>query len=515
MVISALVSPFRLFPVFVIGSFLIVLSDRIVTFSQANEVADDYESILERQQTVEGDSFFSAGISLREFQNLLFSHVDNEFEHFRDDGISNRIDDIDNDNVDESEGYWDFLLKHGWNMAEEKDDMISFDSEGREADARSTFLVCTQGGNDSGFQRLQSLMDNYNLVPNNGSGNVGRFVVVNTMEKTCRFLPITLSDARSIAAENDYEDVHYSIIPVVDIMKISLLTVEEVASESWAIPSPEQNEFLSRLNETVGIHDSQWDRSIIVGLAPGQEGESEENLLKTAANIIADIRMNANESRRRKLLAKRLVRKSNRGVSRRSMTVSDSFSITSRTLLESHLRDNSDRDSRFLRASSREFWSRSLAEGLESYHMCSQMFDDMVVRPRFGNKGFEILLNPDGEISGGWASATNTNCVVSLVAALASRSSVITVESNSEVTSDSNSNAQWISQSNQEQHRPFFDAGITGLGEVVSVSDSGVDTNHCYFKDDRGDGDIFDGVRTRFFNALFFSNALFWCFYLH
>ena len=71
MVISALVSPFRLFPVFVIGSFLIVLSDRIVTFSQANEVADDYESILERQQTVEGDSFFSAGISLREFQNLL------------------------------------------------------------------------------------------------------------------------------------------------------------------------------------------------------------------------------------------------------------------------------------------------------------------------------------------------------------------------------------------------------------------------------------------------------------
>ena len=147
--------------------------------------------------------------------------------------------------------------------------------------------------------------------------------------------------------------------------------------------------------------------------------------------------------------------------------------------------------------------------------MCSQMFDDMVVRPRFGNKGFEILLNPDGEISGGWASATNTNCVVSLVAALASRSSVITVESNSEVTSDSNSNAQWISQSNQEQHRPFFDAGITGLGEVVSVSDSGVDTNHCYFKDDRGDGDIFDGVRTRFFNALFFSNALFWCFYLH
>ena len=167
MVISALVSPFRLFPVFVIGSFLIVLSDRIVTFSQANEVADDYESILERQQTVEGDSFFSAGISLREFQNLLFSHVDNEFEHFRDDGISNRIDDIDNDNVDESEGYWDFLVKHGWNMAEEKDDMISFDSEGREADARSTFLVCTQGGNDSGFQRLQSLMDNYNLVPNN------------------------------------------------------------------------------------------------------------------------------------------------------------------------------------------------------------------------------------------------------------------------------------------------------------------------------------------------------------
>ena len=70
----------------------------------------------------------------------------------------------------------------------------------------------------------------------------------------------------------------------------------------------------------------------------------------------------------------------------------------------------------------------------------------------------------------------------------------MTVESNGEVTSDSNTNAQWITQTGVEDHTPFFDVGITGEGEVVSVSDSGVDLRSCWFKDEDGNGDIFNGV---------------------
>ncbi|GMH89717.1 hypothetical protein TL16_g11543 [Triparma laevis f. inornata] len=48
-----------------------------------------------------------------------------------------------------------------------------------------------------------------------------------------------------------------------------------------------------------------------------------------------------------------------------------------------------------------------------------------------------------------------------------------------------NDEAQWIVQSNQPSGpsmRPFYDAGITGEGQVVAVSDTGLDTDNCYFR---------------------------------
>ena len=31
---------------------------------------------------------------------------------------------------------------------------------------------------------------------------------------------------------------------------------------------------------------------------------------------------------------------------------------------------------------------------------------------------------------------------------------------------------------------PFFDSGLDGSGQVVSVSDTGIDMDNCYFRDD-------------------------------
>ena len=123
------------------------------------------------------------------------------------------------------------------------------------------------------------------------------------------------------------------------------------------------------------------------------------------------------------------------------------------------------------------------------------MFDDIDIRLRHGNKGFEYILNPMNAISADdESSASNTDCVISFIAALSTHPYVVTVESNGEVTSDSNTNAQWITQTSEEGHTPFFGAGITGKGEIVSISDSGVDLRSCWFKDERGSGNIFNGV---------------------
>jgi len=58
-----------------------------------------------------------------------------------------------------------------------------------------------------------------------------------------------------------------------------------------------------------------------------------------------------------------------------------------------------------------------------------------------------------------------------------------------------NAEAQWVSQSRQKESRPFFDVGLTGKGQVIAVSDSGLDTDNCYFWDATGEV-AKDGVST-------------------
>jgi len=46
-----------------------------------------------------------------------------------------------------------------------------------------------------------------------------------------------------------------------------------------------------------------------------------------------------------------------------------------------------------------------------------------------------------------------------------------------------NVEAQWITQSGRKDERPFFDVGLTGDGQVVACSDTGIDLDNCYFAD--------------------------------
>ena len=133
---------------------------------------------------------------------------------------------------------------------------------------------------------------------------------------------------------------------------------------------------------------------------------------------------------------------------------------------------------------------------------CAAMFHAMEIRPRFGFEGFEVVLNPEDphapEINE-YAEAhidssiVNIDCVISFIAALSTHKLVMTVEANSPVTAD-NVRAQWLTQSGVRNKRPFFDHGLTGAGQIVSVSDTGLDIDNCYFRDEKGAGNVYNGV---------------------
>ncbi|GMI15072.1 hypothetical protein TrVE_jg13961 [Triparma verrucosa] len=60
-----------------------------------------------------------------------------------------------------------------------------------------------------------------------------------------------------------------------------------------------------------------------------------------------------------------------------------------------------------------------------------------------------------------------------------------------------NVEAQWIVQSNQASGgsmRPFYTAGITGEGQVVAISDTGLDTDNCYFRNSASGNDAYGQI---------------------
>lgn len=76
----------------------------------------------------------------------------------------------------------------------------------------------------------------------------------------------------------------------------------------------------------------------------------------------------------------------------------------------------------------------------------------------------------------------DVGCMLTLTLALTTLSSVCAVEIH-HTPKPVNTNAQWIMQSGHEGRTPFFDVGLDGEGQVVTVSDTGIDPNNCYFWD--------------------------------
>ena len=136
-------------------------------------------------------------------------------------------------------------------------------------------------------------------------------------------------------------------------------------------------------------------------------------------------------------------------------------------------------------------WNRHLAQGLDSTHGCAAMFDQMIMHFGAETSGTVYLDLGNGSSQVADSSA-NADCVLSLAAALSAQPEVCSVES-VEQPRTLNDIAQWITQTGVLNKRPFWDAGITGEGQIVQVSDTGLDTNHCHFRD-ATPGEKFDGT---------------------
>lgn len=126
---------------------------------------------------------------------------------------------------------------------------------------------------------------------------------------------------------------------------------------------------------------------------------------------------------------------------------------------------------------------------------CNAILGETVETEDAGVDYIILRLNVDEE---GFAPEA---CFLLLTLGLAHAPEICFVERREPYTVD-NTEAQWITQSGVPDNRPFFDVGITGKGQVVAVSDTGLDLNKCYFRDSSGTDFEFGNVSLTLFTFL-------------
>jgi len=91
------------------------------------------------------------------------------------------------------------------------------------------------------------------------------------------------------------------------------------------------------------------------------------------------------------------------------------------------------------------------------------------------------MMNVEFDTTGD--SISDAACFLTLSLAIAAHPDVCSLELKERVKT-ANTVSQWLVQSEVKDRRPFFDVGLDGSGQVVAVSDTGVDRDNCYFAQD-------------------------------
>ena len=152
--------------------------------------------------------------------------------------------------------------------------------------------------------------------------------------------------------------------------------------------------------------------------------------------------------------------------------VSESYYFTSQAYIESDLATTMNQTERSL------YWTNIL-DTYQKDDTCNGVFENRLLYSflNFGQDPWvEVRVNTTG------VTEHDLGCILTLTLAISTLSTVCAVEV---VKSPKPLNvaAQWVIQSGKESSEPFYDVGLDGTGQVVSVSDTGIDKDNCYFWD--------------------------------
>lgn len=442
--------------------------------ARANQLRHRRAQILD-VYTGNGFSFSQIfGLSITEFDQILSSDVADEFGA-RDTGLG----------IDRAEELWEDSANYQLDLAIEAEERwVSGDADYGRGDAEYPYIICSKKPRKSALQRKNQIVNivifgaedeeydedklftseyciyNFDillviivlrLVLTHHSYSY--FVsVYNDKEMTCFGTRFLASTALTIA---DLQDPELPLLPIGASIKLRAGAIAEV---------------LERAGIDVDL-DVPIDESIF---RENDSVQSSQTRIEVALCSGAD----DDELRR---MGRRLLDFLN--------LVDEDDPSRSEVASQNIYADLTDAELRQMPARSR-FWRRVFETGIDSPEGCQETFDRLI---------FEVQASGDaGEMAGFYVSLgaktgsgssdfqTIVSCVLSTIAGMSLLPQVCSVDLNPLITTN-NVDASAILQDPVNMNYPFYDAGITGKGQVIGVSDSGLDTDNCYVWDSSGD----------------------------
>jgi len=373
------------------------------------------------------------GLDVRNFKRILSSEVDNELFILESEKLQLDSTEHHDDNV---QILWEMTTNFEWNRAraaekefhklrQKRRNLRSMDTS---KFSEFPYIVCnTNATITNGFERKADVQSYFNLPARD---------IYNRDDMTCFFV----KSFASLASEAPSTFIVHPLTPSMKIQKGSIDTV--VGNNSNNI-----TEILEHTFDQYGLQ---------VMLCPGAASTKSEGI-ERINSIIEGLKQHNMD-----------------GGVRRALTFSDNFFWTrsSATLAADEHRHIFSSHSRSL------LWSSAISQGIDSQHRCSSMLNNLLVT---ASSGLDVAVTAkNGEDLGSSA------CQLSLVAGFASSPDVCVVTT-IPVVESRNVESQWIIQSGIKDNLPLFDVGLTGRGQIVAVSDTGLDTDNCYFWDKSGD----------------------------
>eukprot|EP00804_Cyclotella_cryptica_P011584 CCRYP_012102-RA/>CCRYP_012102-RA protein AED:0.01 eAED:0.01 QI:401/0.87/0.88/1/0.75/0.66/9/4552/1275 len=420
----------------------------------------------------------------------------------RDKETRSRVSGTDSDNIDENTG----------EIIEPDEELFTAWSN----ETETLFLACHTSHEDvDGNNHLKQILTaaGKDIKPINERQDYMEVVHSSPM-LTCVILSMQPTHAFNIATAglkaSDMSNI--TIVPWIDVMKISpdifeqIINIVQSTSDDDEISGDVERErglrnfrrAQANITDSTDLesHDTRddslfWDADTTDNYnSNGMESKyvvfslTPPSTLEDAYDVIQNLMDMAKAGQRRRMLD--VGNEGNERLARglEKISISEAFSIT-------RMAANYGND---LASTSARHWSRMLVSGLEADNECNTMVEHINLQTSFVKSSYEFLLVPEGASMN---STTYTACVASVIAGLAVNPRVINVGIVPKHVELHNVKAQWVLQGSVTANdsttwrRPLFDAGLDGNGQIVSVSDTGLDVNNCYFKDASGNGNIF------------------------